>query len=246
MFRSIPDSAGPRQQTTDPGVYELGLLLRRRLFYIGLLSGHTQSALCLWWSFSYSTPAGKAEKEMILRCLESVTHVSPKVNTLVEAVKADAADDIKRARKHLDTLEINDFPEYDLLWKRRAEFLYAVDQEKALAWIWAGRDLFPAPVIVAILEQFKSFTKDEYMKLRISLYLSCYSSNYTFNLIAKQYETLGNKLMAREYYELGGATGDKASQAWMVQYIQDEMRNSWLKRRTHVRQLESWKSMLAK
>jgi hypothetical protein len=248
MFRSIPDSAGPHQYNVSPEIYDLGLLIRRRLFYIGLMMGHVQSALCLWWSFSYDTAAGKAEKEMIFRCLNmSREEILPaRIQTLTDAVNADVVGNISLARKKFEALEAKDFGEYELLWKKRGEYYYATDEEHALAWIWGGRDLFPAPVVVATLEQFLHYTKNEAMKVRVSLYLSCYLPNYTFRSIAEQYEKLGDRLMAREYHELGGSTGDKESQAWMVNFVEDEMRKPWLRTPALAQQLESWKKLLEK
>ena len=185
---------------------------------------------------------------MILRALDSAKAktISPKMLALVEAVIADGTGDTSQARKQFDTLDITDFAEYDLLWKKRGEYFFAIDQEKALAWIWAGRELFSAPVIVAMLEEFLNYTQDQHMKIRISIYLLCYSPNYTYKTIAKLYENVGDKMMAREYHELSGALGDKESQTWMLEYLQSVIRSSWGKRPDLSKQLESWKMMLSK
>jgi len=244
MFRSIPDTKS--LHNVSPEIYELGLLLRRRLFYLGLYAGHLESALCLWRSFSYETAAGKSEKEMILRCLKLPPKEKPSSARLIllTAVRIDADDDVVRASKEFDFFLVRDFAEYDLLWRRRAEILHSVSEERAFNWIWAGREYFAAPVIVAALKQLLDFTKDERMKLRIYQYLSCFSTEYSFNFLATQYEKLGDKLMAREYHELAGATGNKESRAWLVEYLEDELKNAWFKNPETVKHLESWKKML--
>jgi hypothetical protein len=245
MFRTPPDTRGMRENA-PPEIYEMNLMIRRRLFYAGLLGGHIPSAICLWWSFSYDTAAGRVEKEMILRCLDNtnVASLGLKFIALVKAVKADALDDVKEARKNFDELENMNLGEFDLIWKKKMEYLFAVDGERALSSIIHGRKWFAAPMIVQLLEELREFTKDEQLKLRIAIYLLAYSSKYTYKDIAQDYERMGDKLMAGEYYELAGATGDKESQRWMVDYLEMLAKGSWLRKEFHEKRLELWKKMV--
>jgi hypothetical protein len=245
MFRSTPDLRGMRDIVV-PEIYEMGLMIRRRLFYAGLLGGHIPSALCLWWSFSYDTPAGQVEKEMILRCLDDTNVVSlgPNIVALVKAVKADALNDVNGARASFDGLDKMDLGEFDLIWKKKVEYLFAVDEDRALASIIHGRRWFAAPVIVQLLEELRGYTKNEQMKLRIAIHLLSYSPKYTYKSIAQDYEKAGDELMAREYHELAGATGDKESQGWMVKYLERLAKGSWVRKDFHEKQLELWKKMV--
>jgi hypothetical protein len=229
-----------------PEMYEIGLMIRRRLFYAGLLGGHVPSALCLWWSFSYDTPAGQVEKEMILRCLEDsdVTSLGPIIITLVKAVRADAINDVKEARKCFDETEKMDLGEFDLLWKKSMEYLFAVNEDMALVRIIQGRRWFAAPVIVQLLEELRGYTTSEQMKLRIAIQLLAYSPKYTYKDIALTYEKAGDELMAREYHEIAGATGDKESQEWMVGYLERLVNESRTRKEFHKKQLEMWKKMV--
>jgi hypothetical protein len=246
MFRSLPDTRAMREKVVSE-VYEMNLMIRRRLFYAGLLGGHIPSALCLWWSFSYDTDAGKVEKEMILRCLEdnNVFSLVPKLRALVKAVKADALGDVKEARNSFDELDNLDLGEFDLIWKKKMEYLFAVDEERVLSSILQGRRWFAAPMIVQLLEELREFTKDEQMKLRIAIHLLAYSSKYTFKDIAQEYERRGDKMMASEYYEIAGATGDKESQGWMVDHLERLAKGSWLRKEFHEKRLELWKKLVS-
>jgi hypothetical protein len=245
MFRSPPDNRWMREKVV-PEMYEIGLMIRRRLFYAGLLGGHVPSALCLWWSFSYDTTAGQVEKEMILRCLDDsdVTSLGPIIITLVKAVKADAVNDVKEARKCFDETEKMDLGEFDLLWKKSLEYLFAVNEDMALVRIIQGRRWFPAPVIVQLLEELRGYTQSEQMKLRIAIQLLAYSPKYTYKDIALTYEKAGDELMAREYHEIAGATGDKESQEWMVGYLERLVNGSRTRKEFHKKQLEMWKKMV--
>lgn len=186
------------------------------------------------------------EKEMILKCLDDtrVALLGPTIVALARAVKADAVDDVRRARKAYEALDRMDLGEYDLLWKKKMEYLFAVDEDKALAGILHGRRWFPAPVIVFLLEALRAYTKDEERRLRYTIHLLEYSSNYSYKVIARQYEDTGDESMAREYHELAGATGDKESQEWMIGYLERLAKQSWLREEFHRKQLESWKKMI--
>jgi hypothetical protein len=247
MFRSVPDEA-PRDLSITPDMYEKGLMLRRRLFYAGLLAGHIPSALALWWSFPYDTPAGQVEKNTIVACLDDkkILPLGPRFVNLAKAVKADAIDDVSSARKHFGLLQEKDLAEFDLLWKKRVEYLFAVNEEKALATIVHGRRWFSAPVIVHSLEQLLQYTNNDKTKLRISIQLISYLRKYTHASVAKEYERLGDESMAREYHEIAGAMGNKESQEWMVNYLEQMTRGTWNPRRRllYNKQLASWKRML--
>src|SRR5271170_1314758 len=104
MFRGIPAIAThfQRLKPPRPEIFDLAHVIRRRLFYTGLLAGHVPSALCLWWSISYDTPTGQSEKDMILRCLADdveLMSIGVKFLQLAHAVKADAVGDVKAARE---------------------------------------------------------------------------------------------------------------------------------------------------
>jgi hypothetical protein len=249
MFRPIPD-AEIRNPSIIPDIYEKGLILRRRLFYAGSLAGHIPSALSLWWSISYDTPAGLAEKIMILGCLneQKVSALGPKFVNISNAVTADAVDDVSRARKYFGLIDEADVSEFELLWKKRVEYMFAVNEEKALATILYGRRWFSAPVIVHSLEQLREYTNNEKTKLRIAIQLISYLPEYTHARIAKEYEHMGQELMAREYHEIAGATGNKESQAWIMNYLEKMAKQTWNPRRRALynKQRESWKIINAK
>ena len=99
-------------------------------------------------------------------------------------------------------------------------------------------------MIVQLLQELREHTKNEQLKLRIAIHLLNYSSQYTYNFIAKEYEKSGDELMAREYHELAGATGDKKSQAWMINYLERLAKQSWTRRAVHEKHLELWKKMV--
>ena len=244
MFHSRPDAPKPRMDAR-PEIYEMLLHIRRRLFYVGLLTGHIQSALCLWWSFSYDMPAGRVEKEMILRCLddERSAALSPLEQILVQAVKADAKGNAKEARANFERVGISAVAEYELLWKRRNEYLFAVDEEKALFHIWIGLAAFPAPIVIHSLKQLLAYTKDERLKIRIEIYLMTLNRNRSVKTIAQSYERIGDIMMAREYYEAAAATGDKEGLAWMREYLGKMAKESWFRRRMYYKQLEVWKKL---
>jgi len=244
MFRSLPASL-PKQQLFAEGVVYTMLLLRRRLFYVGLLTGHIPSALCLWWSFSYTTPAGQTEKNMILRCLDDdkMSSLDSKLVTLVGAVKADAQGDVSAARGQFNLIDLKDLSEFDLLWKKSVEYLFAGQEEKAFAMIRFGSVHFSMPVIVHTLEQLMDYTRNEDLKIRIAASLNSYlPSKYTLRSIAMRYENNGEQLLAREYHEIAAASGDRESQEWMVKCLESLPDNR--KSKYDDKNLEFWKALL--
>jgi hypothetical protein len=248
MFRSRPDLATLRErEKVTSEVFMMNVKLQRRLFYAGLLAGHIPSALCLWWSLSYNLPEGKAEREMILRCLDDDKAVilGKKINTLVKAVKADAAGDIVGARTNFDALDELNIGEFETLWKLRVEYLFAVNEEKALSIIIAGRRWFPATDILQMLTKFSEYTKNERMKTRLKVYrLSYFPTNEAFRDVAKTYDVMGEKMMAREYYEIAGLAGDKDSQKWMVEFLENMERTAWMRNSGYGKSIDTWRGML--
>lgn len=248
MFRPLPASVPPREQIVDPAVLNKGLPLRLRLFYAGLLAGHIPSALWLWSAVPYDSPAGKIEEEMILRCLddEKANLVGKNIGILAQAVKADVAGDMKGARAQFDLLEGVGLGEFEFLWKRRVEYLFAVDEQKALEATLFGIPWISAYMIANTLEELMDFTKDEQMKIRLSIHLHEFlPTKYTFNSIAKSYDRMGDTMMAREYYEIAGATGDKESQEWIAEYLENIAKKSGFRRNIYKKELESWRRMMA-
>jgi len=249
MFRSIPAIATHFQRIKPPrpDIFDLAQVIRRRLFYMGLLAGHIPSALCLWWSISYDNPTGHSEKDMILRCLADDTETSmlgSKVMRLAQALKADAKGDVKTARDWFDKLEGEDLGEFDLLWKKRVEYMFAVDEIKAMVATLMGVNSFSTPVIVHTLEQLLHYSKDDNIKIQIHLYLQSMSSNYTLSGVAELYERKGDIMMAREYHELAGRTGNKDSQCWMVEYLEKRKAEAyWFKRTQIDRELFAWRNL---
>src|SRR5579871_3663353 len=128
MFRPLPDSATRGQPAIRPDINEMQLRIRRRLFYVGLLGAHIQSALALWWSFNYDSPAGIVEKEMILRCLteDRLQAMGQDTSTIANAVKADAAGNLNQARTYFAMLRKRVPKDFDLIWKRYCEYMIAV------------------------------------------------------------------------------------------------------------------------
>lgn len=248
MFRSIPAIAThfKKVKPPRPEIFELAHVIRRRLFYLGLLAGHIPSALCLWWSISYDTPTGLSEKDMILQCLaddtNSLQHGS-KVLRLAQAVKADAKGDVKTARVWFDKLEGEDLGEFDLLWKKRVEYLFAVDERKAMVTALMGVKSFSMPVIVHTMEQLLDYSKDDNLKAQIHLYLQSMSSKYTLAGVAQIYEKSGDIMMAREYHEIAGRTGNKDSQRWMVEYLEKRKGEAWFKKIQINRELSAWRKL---
>jgi hypothetical protein len=250
MFRSRPDSATLRERDKVPtAIFNMGVILQRRLFYAGLFAGHIPSALCLWWSLRYDLPEGKFERDMILRCLDEdkALLLGKKISTLVKALKADAAGDISAARGHFDALDDLNIMEFQSVWKLRVEYLFAINEEKALANIISGQRWLPATDVVQMLSKLSEYTKDEGMRTRLGIYrLSYFPTQEEFRKVAERYDGLGQKMMAREYYEIAGMAGDRESQEWMVQYLLTMGRKTWLKRPAYAKALETWKGMLTK
>jgi hypothetical protein len=212
------------------------------------LGGHIPSALWLWSAVPYDSPAGKLEEELILRCLDDAKaySIGKNIGILARAVKADIAGDVKGARANYDLLDGFDLGEFDFLWKRRVEYLFAVNEERTLEAILSGILSITAYMIANMLEELLKFTKDEKMKIRVSIHLHEFlPSKYTFNSIAKGYDRMGDTMMAREYYEIAGATGDKESQEWVAEYLENKVKKSGLRGKIYSKELHSWKRMMA-
>lgn len=247
MFRPLPDSATRGQPTIRPHINEMQLLIRRRLFYVGLLGAHVQSALALWWSFNYDNPAGKVEKEMILRCLtdDRLQDMGQDTLTIANAVKADAAGDFNQARTYFAMLRRRVPKDFDLIWKRCCEYMIAVNEESALDLILRGLTWFPPAMIVHSLEQLLAYTKNERLKIRVQIYLMSFTSRHSPKTIGQSYERIGDIEMAREYYEMAGAGGCEESQVWMREYLEKMVKNSGLWRKQYYqRQLDAWKRFI--
>jgi len=183
---------------------------------------------------------------MILRCLAddtNILHLGSKVLRLAQAVKADAKGDVKAARDWFDKLEGEDLGEFDLLWKKRVEYMFAVDERKAMVTTLMGIKSFSMPVLVHTMEQLLDFTKDNNLKVQIHLYLQSMSSKYTLAGVARIYEQNGDIMMAREYHEIAGRTGNKESQRWMVEYLETRKAESWFKKTPINRELYAWRKL---
>ena len=249
MCRSLPAIAthSRRLKPPRPEIFDLAHVVRRRLFYAGLLAGHVPSALGLWWSISYDTPTGQSEKEMILRCLADdggLYSIAYRYLTLALAVRADAVGDVKTAREWFDKLEGVEIEELDLLWKKRVEYMFAVDERKAMTTTLKGVTQLSMPVIIHTLEQLLDYSKDDSLKVQIYLYLQSVSSKYTLTGVAQIYEQKGDKMMAREYHEIAGRLGNKDSQRWMVDYLEKKKAESWFKKSVLDRELSAWRTLV--
>jgi hypothetical protein len=230
----------------DRDVIDVSLLIRLRLFYMGLLAGDTFSALCLW--SPYDTPEQRQVEEMIVRCLdnEDVNSLGQEFVILVQAVKADIVGNEDEARKYYNQFEPKHFVEMEFIWKRCVQYLFAVDEEKALEAILRGIPLIPPTMIADTLEELLDFTDDEKMKMRLSIRLHEFLPNkYTYNSIAESYDRRGDILMAREYHELAGAIGDKESQKWMEGYLERLYKLSTFKKKSYYKELHSWRRLIA-
>lgn len=244
MFRPIIPE--PFEIVEDRDVIDISLSIRLRLFYMGLLAGDTFSALCLW--SPYDTPEQRLVEEMIVRCLdnEDVNLHGQEFVILVQAVKADIAGNEDEARKYYNQFEPKHFVEMEFIWKRCVQYLFAVDEEKALEAILLGIPLIPPTMIANTLEELLDFTDDEKMKMRLSIRLHEFLPNkYTYNSIAESYDRKGDILMAREYHELAGAIGDKESQKWMEGYLEMTYKLSRFKKKSHYKELHSWRRLIA-
>lgn len=244
MFRpTIPE---PFEVVKDRDLMDISLLIRLRLFFMGLLAGDTFSALCLW--SPYDTPEQKLVEEMIVRCLdnEQVNLLGQEFVILAQAVKADIAGNEDEARKFYNQFEPKHFMEMEFIWKRCIQYLFAVDEEKALEAILRGIPRIPPTMIAHTLEELLDFTEDERMKIRLSIRLHEFLPNkYTYNRIAESCERMGDVLMAREYHELAGAIGDKESQEWMETYLEKMYKQSKFKRKVQYKELQSWRRFMA-
>ena len=183
---------------------------------------------------------------MILRCLSNdaqLISLGAKFVRLATAVKEDGKGDVNAARESFDKLEGVDLGEFDLLWKRRVEFMFAVDERKAMVTTLLGVNSFSMPVIIHTMEQLLEYTKDESLKIQIYLYLQSMSSKYTLAGVAKIYEQQGDDMMAREYHEIGGRLGNKDSQRWMVEYLGKKKNKSWFNKSAVDREFAAWKTL---
>jgi len=213
---------------------------------MGLLAGHVPSALCLWWSISYDIPTGNSEKKMILQCLADdmqLISLGAKVITLAHAVKVDAVGDVTAAREWFDKLEDEDLAEFDLLWKKRVEYMFAVDERKAMITTLKGLTMFSMPVIIHTMQQLLDYSKDDSLKIQIYLYLQSLSPKYTLTGVAQMYEKMGDRMMAREYHEIGGRLGNKDSQRWMVGYLEKKKAEALFKKSALDRELFAWRML---
>jgi len=184
---------------------------------------------------------------MILRCLADdggLYSIAYRYMTLALAVRADAAGDVKTTREWFDKLEGVEIEELDLLWKKRVEYMFAVDERKAMTTTLKGFTQLSMPVIIHTLEQLLDYSKDDSLKIQIYLYLQSVSSKYTLTGIAQIYEQKGDKLMAREYHEIGGRLGNKDSQRWMVDYLEKKRAESWFKKSALDRELSAWRTLV--
>ena len=244
MFRPVVPE--PFEIVEDRDVIDVSLLIRLRLFYMGLLAGDTFSALSLW--SPYDTPEQKLVEKMIVRCLdnEQTNLLGQEFVILVQAVKADIVGNEDEARKFYNQFDPKHFVEMEFIWKRCVQYLFAVNQEKALEAILCGIPRIPPTMIANTLEELLDFTEDERMKMRISIRLHEFLPNkYTYNSIAESYDRRGDIMMAREYHELAGAIGDKESQEWMVEYLKNMTKQSLYKRKTYYKELQAWRKLMA-
>ena len=244
MFRPVIPEAF--EIVKDRDIIDISLLIRLRLFYMGLLAGDTFSALCLW--SPYDTAEQKLVEEMIVRCLdnEQVNLLGQEFVILIQAIKADIAGNEDEARKYYNQFEPKHFVEMEFIWKRCVQYLFAVDEEKALEAILRGIPRIPPTIIANTLEELLDFTGDEKMKIRLSIRLHEFLPNkYTYNSIAESYDRKGDILMAREYHELAGAIGDKESQEWMEGYLEKMYKQSRFKRNSYYKELQSWRRLMA-
>jgi len=212
-----------------------------------LLAGHVPSALWLWSVVPYDNPEGNAEKEMILRCLsdKNLQTVKKDIAILANAVKADEAGDSAGARKLYGQLGRLSLGEFEFLWKRRVEYLYAVDEEAALGTIISGVAWVASPLIAATLEEFLRISTNKKTQVRLAIQLHDYNPRkYSINDIAKRYEVLGDEMMAAGWHELAGAQGNKDSQAWLVKYLEGMGKVSWFRGRTYRKRLDRWKQFI--
>jgi hypothetical protein len=248
LFRQLPASASAREialpEDIDQTIFYSCSAIRFRLFYAGLLAGHVPSALWLWSVIRYDTPEGKAEEEMILRCLgdENLKSVKKEIATLAKAVKTDAAGDGDGASKFYNQLQGLSLGEFEFLWKRQVEHYYAVDAERAFQIIMSGVPWVSPPLITTTLEQFLGDTRNPQMKLRLALQLHEYNPmKYSIHDIAKRYDALGETGIAAEWHELAGAQGNKDSQAWMVKYFEMMAKKQWFGGQKYRTRLRKWK-----
>jgi len=123
------------------------------------------------------------------------------------------------------------------------EYLFAEDERKAMITTLKGVKMFSMPVIIHTLEQLLEYSKDDSLKIQIYLYLQSVSSKYTLTGVAQIYEQKGDKMMAREYHEIGGRLGNKDSQRWMVDYLEKKKTESWFKKSALDRELFAWKKL---
>jgi len=164
---------------------------------------------------------------------------------LANAVRADEAGDIAGARKFYGQLRGLSLGEFEFLWKRQVEYLYAVDEEAALETIISGVPWVAPPLIAVTLEQFLGLTTNKKMQVRLAVQLHDYNPRkYSISNIANRYEELGDKTMAAGWHELAGAQGNKDSQAWLVKYFEDIAQLSWFRGRTYRKRLDRWKQLI--
>src|SRR5579859_6936202 len=164
MFRSIPDAFGAANVTAGFN----SMIVRRRLFYAGILSGHVPSALGIYATIAWGGSLSGVEQELVLRCLKDESKVAalgPKYATIIKAVKADAAGDTDEARTQFTNLSTDDLVEFNNLWRRKVEYLFAVDEERALASIILERGVFSSADIILLLQQLLKHTKSIKMQI---------------------------------------------------------------------------------
>lgn len=248
MFRNLP-LATPQWQMDIP-VFGLNMLIRRRLFYVGLLAGHVRSALALWGG-----SMDDKENDLILRCLD---HASAKAtlddqkSALIQLVRADAAGDITTAFEICNKLLELDkaaLDEYEWLWMRRNNWIFEQgpkeNQEKGISDIWDGRGVYSAPLIFHALEKFYNRTIDKHLKVRFLTHLvACSHKHYGPQELAEAYQDTGDVEMAREWHEIAAALGNRESREWLQNYLTRMVTESnWWNRRERVRQLQRWKEL---
>jgi hypothetical protein len=52
-------------------------------------------------------------------------------------------------------------------------------------------------------------------------------------------------MMAASWHELAGAQGNKNSQAWMVNYLEARVSESWFQRAKYTKKLKRWKTLIS-